>query len=64
MQWVGFCNLMPFTCKICPDHVIEAFKFAGTCARYQGRKDALESWQKHITVLEYLFVICGLRIFQ
>ena len=45
---------MPFTCKMYPGHVIETFKFAGTCATYQARRMALESWQRHITVLEYV----------
>ena len=55
---------MPFTCKMCPGHVIATFKFARICATYQARRMALEGWQRHITVLEYLFVIYGLRIFQ
>lgn len=44
--------------------LLKTFKFARTYATYQARRMALESWQRHITVLEYLFVICGLRIFQ
>lgn len=39
--WEGFYNVMPFTCKFWPDHVIETFKFARTCARDQARKDSL-----------------------
>lgn len=40
---------MPFTWQLCPGSVTETFRFAGTCARHQARKEAFESQQKHVT---------------